>query len=83
LKVRCLVVKGDADMDINSNLAKQDWPEAQSLAEQLHYADWASRASGELGVIAFLHGDSATAMMKVQGAIRHARQTQDVGALYR
>ena len=83
LRLRCLVVKGDADMDINSNLAQQDWSEAKSLAEKLQYPDWVSRASGELGVIAFLHGDSATAMMSVQGAIDHARKAHDIGALYR
>lgn len=80
LRLRCLVVKGDADMEINSNDAERDWNEALSLARALKEDDWASRASGELGVLAFLHGDSATAMIKVGGALKHAEQAHDIGA---
>ncbi len=83
LRLRCLVVKGDADMEINSNDAERDWNEALSLARALKEDDWASRASGELGVLAFLHGDSATAMIKVGGALKHAEQAHDIGAQIR
>ncbi len=80
LRLRCLRVKGDADMEINSNEAERDWSEALSLARMLKLDDWAWRASGELGIIAFLHGDSATAMIKVGGALKHAEQVHNIGA---
>jgi len=54
LRLRCLTVKGDADLDIDSNLAQRDWKEALVLARELGLPDWESRAKGELGIIAFL-----------------------------
>ena len=31
LRLRCLVVKGDVDLDMDTDLAKRDWTEARSL----------------------------------------------------
>jgi hypothetical protein len=35
LRLRCLTVKGDADLDIDSNLAQRDWKEALALSKEL------------------------------------------------
>jgi CHAT domain-containing protein/tetratricopeptide (TPR) repeat protein len=80
LRLRCLVVKGDTDLDMDDGLAERDWTEALTLAKALGDKAWESRATGELGIIAFLHGDSAGALIKVSGALRAAQATGDAGA---
>jgi tetratricopeptide (TPR) repeat protein len=80
LKLRCLTVKGDADLDIDSNLAQRDWKEAMALSKELGLPDWESRAKGELGIIAFLHGDTGAAMLQVGLALRYAVTAHDLGA---
>jgi tetratricopeptide (TPR) repeat protein len=80
LRLRCLTVKGDADLDTDANLARRDWTEALSVAQELKNSDWESRAKGELGIIAFLQGDPAAAMLQVGMALRHAIEAHDLGA---
>jgi CHAT domain-containing protein len=80
LRLRCVTVKGDADLDTDSNLAQRDWKEALELSKDLVLADWESRANGELGIIAFLHGDTGAAMLQVGLALRHAVAAHDLGA---
>ncbi|HXE63915.1 MAG TPA: hypothetical protein VN519_10275 [Bryobacteraceae bacterium] len=73
-------MKGDADLDVDSNLAQRDWREALALSKELGLPDWESRAKGELGIIAFLHGDTGAAMLQVGLALRHAVTAHDLGA---
>jgi len=80
LRLRCLTVKGDADLDVDSNLAQRDWKEALALSKELGLHDWESRAKGELGIIAFLHGDTGTAMLQVGLSLRYAVTAHDLGA---
>src|SRR6516225_7606489 len=35
LQLRCLVVKGDVDLDMDTEMARRDWTEAHSLAQKL------------------------------------------------
>src|SRR6476646_6630841 len=65
LKLRCLVVKGDVDMDFDDGLAQEDWTAALSLAKSLKDQDWEARATGELGIISFLQGDHSGAVMSI------------------
>jgi len=51
LKLRCLVVKGDVDMDFDDGLAQEDWTAALALAKSLKDPDWEARATGELGTM--------------------------------
>jgi tetratricopeptide (TPR) repeat protein len=83
LRLRCLVVKGDVDLDFDTELAERDWTEALSIATKLNDPAWINRANGELGIIAFLHGDSRTATLRVAGALMQARKLNDVGAQIR
>ena len=83
LKLRCLVVKGDVDMDFDDGLAQQDWTEALSLAKSLKDPDWEARATGELGIISFLQGDHSGAVMSIGNALSHAIKNGDIGGQIR
>lgn len=80
LRLRCLVVKGDTDLDMDAGLAERDWTEALALAKALNDKGWESRATGELGIIAFLQGDSSAALIKVGMALTQAHASGDIGA---
>ena len=43
LRLRCLVIKGETDEDFDPFLAAASWREAQSIAEKIGDAAWASR----------------------------------------
>lgn len=44
LRLRCLIIKGETDEDLDPTLAGESWREAQALAEKLGDAAWANRA---------------------------------------
>jgi hypothetical protein len=46
LRLRCLVIKGETDQDLDPTLAEAAWREALSLAESLDDAGWINRARG-------------------------------------
>lgn len=66
LRLWRLGVKGDADQETNVAAAEQDWNQVKALAARLGQKEWANRATGELGIVAYLHGDykQAAALMK-------------------
>ena len=80
LRLRCLTVKGDVDMDVDTDLATDDWEQARTVAEQLRDRQWVSRANGELGILAFLRGDPSQALRLVYGALVSAKASRDLGA---
>ncbi|MBV8844244.1 MAG: tetratricopeptide repeat protein, partial [Bryobacterales bacterium] len=53
------------------------------LAKGLGEKAWESRATGELGIIAFLHGDTTAALLKVSTALREAQANKDIGGQIR
>src|SRR5260370_16800714 len=59
LKLWCLAAKGRTDLNFDPPSAKKVWNEARSLAVSLGETQWEARARGELGVIAFLQGDTS------------------------
>ncbi|MCB1021644.1 MAG: CHAT domain-containing protein [Acidobacteria bacterium] len=75
-----LEAKGSADLEINPEFARCVWEEARDLATQLGEPARASRASGELGVVAFLEGDTATALQLVAAALANSVVHKDTGA---
>ena len=83
LRLRCLTVKGDVDLDFDTDLAARDWTEALSIAKTLGDSAWINRANGELGVISFLHGDYRTGTLQVMGALSQAQKLNDLGAQIR
>ena len=80
LKQRCLQVKGRIDLNRDGVTARPSFEELERVANLRHDKDAASRASGELGILSFLEGNSADASKRVMGAILHATWSQDVGA---
>src|SRR5208283_1572838 len=83
LRLRCLVVKGDLDLELDKDLARRDWSEARSVAVKLGEKDWVNRADGELAIVSFLSGDFKVAVLGMLGAVQKARELDDVGSLVR
>jgi CHAT domain-containing protein/tetratricopeptide (TPR) repeat protein len=69
LRLCCLIAKGYTDIEIDYRVAKRDWLEAQDLAKSSGEDRWVTRASGELGLIAFLEGNPGRAARLLGGAL--------------
>ena len=63
LRLRVLIIKGETDEDLDPSLSQRSWTEALALAQQLNEPAWANRARGELGLVAFLQGDTNTGLL--------------------
>src|SRR6266704_3117729 len=83
LRLWCLAAQGYTDLEINPASAKRDWMEARTIAHQLGETQWEGRANGELGIIAFLEGDSRRAATMVGDAVLSAMASGDVGGQVR
>ena len=84
LRLHCLTAK--AEFDITSRPPPESrplWEEVRELAGQLGDEGWEARASGELGIISFLEGDSASALTLVGEALKSAMATGDIGSQVR
>jgi CHAT domain-containing protein len=80
LKLRCLTVKGIVDLNTNTIDAERDWTEALAVAKSLHDAVWEARATGWLGIVDFVNGNTSGAGAKVIGAITKSMWHHDLGA---
>lgn len=78
LRLRCLVIKGETDEDLDPDLAEQSWREALQLAKKLGESAWANRAQGELGIVAALKGDATSTVIQLGNALRVAETNGDV-----
>jgi CHAT domain-containing protein len=83
LRLWCLVAKGYTDIEIDYRATKRDWLEAQGLAKDLGESQWVTRASGELGLIAFLEGNPGRAARLLGGALLSTMASGDVGGQVR
>src|SRR5271166_5788421 len=83
LRLWCLAAKGYTDIEIDYRAEKQDWLEAQAIAKSLGDDRWATRASGELGVVAFLEGNSGRAAKLLGGALVSTMANGDKGGQIR
>jgi tetratricopeptide (TPR) repeat protein len=83
LRLRALIIKGETDEDLDPSLSQRSWTEALSLAQKLADAGWANRARGELGLVAFLQGDTNTAIVNLGQAIKVAETNGDTSSLVR
>ena len=83
LRLWCLAAKGYTDIEIDYRAEKQDWFEAQQIAKSLGDDRWATRASGELGIIAFLEGNSGRAAKLLGGALVSTMANGDKGGQIR
>ena len=69
LRLWCLIAKGYTDIEIDYRASKRDWLEAQDISKSLGESQWVTRASGELGLIAFLEGNPGRAARLLGGAV--------------
>jgi len=83
LRLWCLVAKGYTDIEIDYRAAKRDWLEVQQIARSLGEPQWDTRASGELGVIAFLEGNPGRAARLLGGALISTMSSGDTGGQIR
>src|SRR4029450_722949 len=83
LRLRVLIIKGETDEDLDPSLSERSWTEALAIAEKLGEAAWANRARGELGLVAFLQGDTNTAIVNLGRAIKVAENNGDTSSLVR
>jgi CHAT domain-containing protein len=83
LRLRVLVIKGETDEDLDPSLSQGSWTEALALAQKLNEPAWANRARGELGLVAFLLGDTNTAVVNLGQAIKVAEANGDTSSLVR
>jgi tetratricopeptide (TPR) repeat protein len=83
LRLRVLVIKGETDEDLDPSLSQRSWAEALALAQKVGDTGWANRARGELGLVAFLQGDTNTAIVNLGQAIKVAETNGDTSSLVR
>lgn len=83
LQLRCLVIKGEVDEDLDPAAAGKAWRDAQRLADKLGDAAWSNRAKGELGVVAFLQGDVGESVVGLGEALKVAQGNGDVSSQVR
>jgi len=83
LRLWCLIAKGYTDIEIDYRATKRDWLEAQEIANVLGEKQWANRASGELGLVAFLEGNPGRAARLLGGALLSTMASGDTGGQIR
>ncbi len=83
LRLWCLIAKGYTDIEIDYRAAKRDWLEAQDIAKSLGENQWVTRASGELGLIAFLEGNPGRAARLLGGALLSTMASGDTAGQIR
>jgi len=83
LRLRVLVIKGETDEDLDPSLAGIAWKEALAVAERLRDDAWANRVRGELGLVAFLEGNTGGAVMALGAALKTAQGNGDVSSQVR
>lgn len=83
LRLRCLVIKGETDEDLDPDLAEESWKEALAIAEKLKDAGWSNRAKGELALVAGTQGNMTAAMTGLIGAIQTADKLGDKPSVVR
>ena len=83
LKQRCLEVKGNVDLNRDGVAARPSFEELERVASLRGDRNAASRASGELGILAFLEGNSYDALKRILQALANATVWGDVGGQIR
>jgi CHAT domain-containing protein len=77
LRLWCLAAKAAAELEIDVPSSKQHWAEVLEIASKLGENKWVTRAHGELGIIAFVQGDTGSAVRLVGGALVSALASGD------
>ncbi len=80
LRLFCLIIKGDLDIELDSRAARKDWEQVGALAREIGDTRWQNRALAEIGVAAFYDGDTETAGKDIATALEMATKIQDIAA---
>jgi CHAT domain-containing protein/tetratricopeptide (TPR) repeat protein len=83
LRMWGLALSASMRIDSDSMKAKKEWSACLEIANALGESQWAARAKGELGTIAFLEGNTAEAVNLLGGAILSAFKSRDTGSQVR
>jgi hypothetical protein len=84
VRVRGLIVKATADLSIHDPvLSGQEWEQVEELAHSLKENGWEGRAKGELGIVAYLRGDTAKAVALNTESFETAKELHDVAGMIR
>jgi len=84
VRLRGLLVKATADLSIHDPaLSGQEWQEVRELAHSLRDSGWEERAEGELGIVAYLRGETERAVILNTGAFEKAKQLGDIAGMIR
>jgi CHAT domain-containing protein len=84
VKLRGLIVKATADLSVHDpSLSGEEWQQVIELARQMKDPFWEERAEGELGIVAYLQGETEKAVMLNTAAFQKARQLKDVAGMIR
>jgi CHAT domain-containing protein/tetratricopeptide (TPR) repeat protein len=83
IRLRCLVIKGEADTDFDAALAEQDWREALEVAKRLNDPMWINRANGEIGIITALMGKTSEGVFLISTALKKAEESKDLSSVVR
>ncbi|MFL6449060.1 MAG: CHAT domain-containing protein [Bryobacteraceae bacterium] len=83
-RLRGLIVKATADLSIHDPvLSGEEWEEVQRLAHSLKEDGWETRAKGELGIVAYLRGDTAKAVALNTESFLKSKALNDVAGMVR
>ena len=83
LRLRCLIVKGVANIYFDVPSSADIWHKVQALAAELNDGTWRSRASAELSIGAFLNTDYSAAVKLISNAIYETQAAGDQAGLVR
>ena len=78
LRIRALSLLGNIDLNIDTRAGIEDWQEVLAIATSISDAKWQNRARGELGLLAGVNGDLASAALALQQSIVKAESLGDV-----
>lgn len=80
LRLWLLDAKGAVDLEVNVGAARQVYEEFRDLARKRGDKAREARASGELGIIAFMEGETGKSLELLADALRTSIELKDVGA---
>ena len=84
VRLRGLIVKATADLSTHDPvLSGQEWEQVEELAHSLKENGWEGRAKGELGIVAYLRGDTAKAVALNTESFQTAKELHDVAGMIR
>jgi CHAT domain-containing protein len=78
LRIRALSLLGNIDLNIDTRAGIEDWQEVLTIATSISDAKWQNRARGELGLLAGVNGDLASAALALTQSIVKSESLGDV-----